>query len=239
MTARTIAQNAYRHLTSPVGSIQRVSPTPGQFVLTYDDGPDPRHTPGVLEVLDSFDATATFFVLLSKVRRSPELLREVAAAGHEIGLHGVDHQRLTNFTGAQVTERTRSGKAELEDILGTAVTWMRPPYGAQTLSTWRALRKAKVRPVLWSGTFWDWKDIPHDRRVAKAVSAASPGALLLAHDSFPDERDGVVGAVEPQVEHSRLARDVLQAYNDRGLRAKSLGDALKSAKERRWASFSE
>lgn len=239
MTARDFAKATYRRVTRPVGSIQRVTATPGQFVLTYDDGPDPRYTPGILEVLDSFEATATFFVLLSKVRRDPSLLREVQSAGHEIALHGVDHQRLTNFTAHEVTQRTAAAKAELEDTIGSEVTWMRPPYGAQQFSTWRALRKANVSPVMWSGTFWDWKDMAHDKRVTKALSVASPGVLLLAHDSFPDAADGVVGALEPQVERAQLAKDVLSAYSDKGLRARSLGDALIGAESERWAWFSK
>ena len=239
MTARDLARTAYRIGTRPVGSIQRLSPTPGQFVLTYDDGPDPRHTPGILAVLDELGATATFFVLMSKVRRNPQLLREVHAAGHEIALHGLDHQRLTTFTSKEVQQRTVAGKSELEDALGSAVTWMRPPYGAQQFSTWRAIRKAGVEPVLWSGTFWDWKDMAHEQRVEKALSSARPGALLLAHDSFPDATDGVPAAVEPQVERARLAHDVLSRYADRGLQARSLRDALSAGKSEKWAWFSK
>lgn len=238
MTARAVARNVYRRLTSTVGSIQQIDGTPGQFVLSYDDGPDPRHTPGILEVLAEFNATATFFVLLSKVRQNPGLLREVQAAGHEIALHGVDHQRLTLFTGREVTRRTAAGRAELEDLTGTTIRWIRPPYGAQTLSTWRALRRADVTPVMWSGTFWDWKELPHERRVAKAVSSAAPGIILLAHDSFPGVADGVVGGVEPQVERAKLARDVLSTYSDRGLRAASLNDVLRVGSGEKWAWFS-
>ncbi len=239
MTFRDVARAAHRRATEPIGSIQRVADIEGQFVLTYDDGPDPRYTPGILEALRDFNATATFFVLLSKVDRNPNLLREVKAAGHEIALHGIDHQRLTNFTNAEVTQRTAAGKARLEDTLGSRIEWMRPPYGAQRFSTWRALRKANVTPVMWSGTFWDWKDIAHEARVKKALSGASPGVLLLAHDSFPDAADGVIGAVEPQVERPRLTRDVLSAYADRGLQARSLGDSLKVGTKEQWAWFSD
>ena len=70
MTAKDLARNAYRKITAPVGSLQRIGGTPGEFVLSYDDGPDPRYTPEILEVLDRFNASATFFVLLSKVRRT-------------------------------------------------------------------------------------------------------------------------------------------------------------------------
>lgn len=239
MTVRELARSSYRAVTRPVGSIQSTANTPGTFVLTYDDGPDPRYTPGVLAALQDFNATATFFVLLSKVDRNPGLLREVKSAGHEIALHGVDHQRLTHFSPSEVTQRTKAGKQKLEDLLGSEVRWMRPPYGAQTFSTWRAIRKASVAPVMWSGTFWDWKELPHDKRVAKALSAATPGALILAHDSFPDAQDGVVGAAEPQVERARLARDVLAGYEDLGLKARSLGDALTLGKAEQWAWFAK
>ena len=83
MTFRDVARAAHRRATEPIGSVQRVADVEGQFVLTYDDGPDPRYTPGILEALRDFNATATFFVLLSKVDRNPNLLREVKAAGHE------------------------------------------------------------------------------------------------------------------------------------------------------------
>jgi len=239
MTARDVVKRIYRGATRPIGSIQQVRDTPGRFVLTYDDGPDPRHTPAILEVLREFDATATFFVLMSKVDRNPELLREVAAAGHEIALHGIDHQRLTSFTAPEVTARTAEGKARLEDTLGSAIQWMRPPYGAQQFSTWRAIRKANVAPVMWSGTLWDWKDMPHDQRVAKAVSTAAPGVLLLAHDSFPDAGDGVIAAAEPHVERARLTHDVLAAYADVGLTACSLREALTEGDAQRWAWFAK
>lgn len=231
MTARDLARQLYRRTTGPIGSIQRIKDVPGHFVLSYDDGPDPRYTPGILDVLDKFDATATFFVLLSKVRQNPQLLKEVQAAGHEIALHGVDHQRLTLFTGREVTRRTAAGKSDLEDLIGTEVRWVRPPYGAQTWSTWRALRRANVTPVMWSGTFWDWKEMPHSERVAKALSTAAPGVILLAHDSFPGPNDGVAAAIEPQVERARLASDVLTAYADQGLRALSLTHGLKVGNE--------
>ncbi len=188
---RSIARPVYRLLSGPVGSVQQVDTDSSDFVLTYDDGPDPRYTPDLLDVLADHQATATFFVLMSKVNAAPNLLREVAAAGHEIGLHGIDHQRLTNFSNRDVLQRTRAGKEQLEDVLGDSVAWIRPPYGAQTFGTYRAVRKAGLSPVMWGPTMWDWKDVPHQIRVQKAVSGATQGAILLGHDSFPGPADGV------------------------------------------------
>ncbi len=138
-----------------------------------------------------------------------------------------------------MTRRTLAGKSELEDQLGTTIRWVRPPYGAQTAATWRGLRRADLTSVMWSGTFWDWKQVAHERRVAKAVSTAVPGVILLAHDSYPGRADGVAVGVEPQVERARLAREVLGAYADQGLRARSLADSLMVGRTEKWAWFSK
>src|SRR3954466_12802394 len=97
-------------------------------VLTYDDGPQAGDTEGILEALAERQATATFFVLMSRVRRHPGLFQDVVAAGHEIGLHGVDHRRLTTVPVDELDKRTADAKDELQDRLGRAVTWFRPPY---------------------------------------------------------------------------------------------------------------
>ena len=64
------------------------------YSLTYDDGPDPRTTPGVLDVLARHGATATFFVLSEPARRHPEIVRRIVEEGHELALHGKDHTSL-------------------------------------------------------------------------------------------------------------------------------------------------
>ena len=129
-------------------------------VLTYDDGPTPGVTDRLLPVLAEAGATATFFVLLTRVRREPGLLREVLAAGHEIGLHGPDHQRLTTLPPASLPARFRESRAELEDLAGVPVSWSRPPYGAQDRASWAAAREAGLTPVLWSVTCRDWENPP-------------------------------------------------------------------------------
>jgi peptidoglycan/xylan/chitin deacetylase (PgdA/CDA1 family) len=118
----------------PGESVYAVEPGAGErpVVLTYDDGPEPGGTDAVLKVLAGHGVTATFFVLLSRTRRYPGLLSEVLAAGHEIGLHGVDHQRLTTLDPAHVAQRTADARHELEDTIGREVRWFRPPYGGQS-----------------------------------------------------------------------------------------------------------
>lgn len=117
-------------VAEPVGSsVIAVRPAAGSVVLTYDDGPTPGVTDRLLPVLAEASATATFFVLLTRVRSRVGLLRETLAAGHEVGLHGPDHRRLTTLPPETLATRFRDAKAELEDVMGAEVRWSRPPDG--------------------------------------------------------------------------------------------------------------
>jgi peptidoglycan/xylan/chitin deacetylase (PgdA/CDA1 family) len=199
-----------------------------QVVLTYDDGPEPGGTDKVLRALADAGATATFFVLLSRVRRYPALLAEVAAAGHEIGLHGVDHRPLTAFDAATAEHRTADAKAELQEALGRPVSWFRPPYGSQSPVTWRAVIAAALTPVLWTVTLRDWLDVPATERLDAACDFDEPGAILLGHDGFASLDDGVDDGPAPVFDRGDLARRLLDRYDGMGLTGCSLGRALES-----------
>lgn len=209
-----------------VGSIVAVDTAVPNIVLTYDDGPEPRATDRILKVLDERQVSATFFVLLSRARRHPGLLAEVAAAGHEIALHGLDHQRLTGFSFREVSQRSKDGRAELEDMTGRTVEWVRPPYGRQTLATWRAVRSVGLTPVMWGATSWDSKVASQADRVENAMAGASPGAILLSHDGHAGPADGVDDGPSPSLDRGDLTARILDACADIGLGASSLREAL-------------
>lgn len=210
-----------------VGSVVAVDTAVPNIVLTYDDGPEPGGTDRILKVLDERQHSATFFVLLSRARRHPGLLAEVAAAGHEIALHGLDHQRLTGFSFREVSQRTKDGRAELEDRTGKRIEWVRPPYGRQTLATWRAVQSAGLMPVMWGATSWDSKVASQTDRVQKAMTGAGPGAILLSHDGHAGPADGVDDGPSPSLDRGDLTARILDACADAGLGAWALRESLK------------
>jgi peptidoglycan/xylan/chitin deacetylase (PgdA/CDA1 family) len=222
---------------APVGSVVAVRTTERQIVLTFDDGPDPVGTEQVLSALAACRSKATFFVLITRTRRYPTLLREVSAEGHEIGLHGLDHRPLTAFTYREAEARTLAAKSELEQTLDLPVRWYRPPYGRQTPATWFAVRQCGLEPVMWGPTLWDWRDIDQGARLEKARLGAAPGAIVLGHDSFAGPSDGAEPALEPVVDRYDLVRHVVSDYANLGLAATSLEQALKGGTPVRLASF--
>lgn len=209
-----------------VGSVVSVSTDAPDVVLTFDDGPEPGGTDRVLEALADAGAGATFFMLLSRVRRFPALAQEVVAAGHEVALHGVDHRALPTIPPAEVTRLIRGGRSELEDALGQAVRWYRPPYGRQTVRNWASAVGAGLMPVLWGPTTLDWTDVPREERLAEAQRDITPGAVVLAHDGFAGPEDGACDGPPPVLDRGDLVGALLDAYAARGLTARSLGHLL-------------
>ncbi|MGY2085981.1 polysaccharide deacetylase family protein [Blastococcus sp. SYSU DS0539] len=222
-TARRTARRAAGTVLGSTVQLRTGSP---HVVLTFDDGPEPGGTDRVLPVLADAGATATFFVLMTRVRRYRSLLDEVVAAGHEVALHGVDHRALPTLPPVEVARLVRSGRAELEDAIDRPVRWYRPPYGRQTVRNWRSITGAGLEPVLWGPTTWDWKDVPNGERVARAQQGVRPGAIVLAHDGFAGPADGACDGPPPVLDRAELITDVLAGWADRGLAARSLGQAL-------------
>jgi peptidoglycan/xylan/chitin deacetylase (PgdA/CDA1 family) len=212
-------------LTAPIGSVRSVRPSGDLAVLTYDDGPQPGGTDKVLAALADAGTTATFFILVGRARRFPGLLADVVAAGHEIALHGIDHVRLTTMSPMLVRRRTIAGRHELEDLAGCAVRWFRPPYGAQHPTTWAAIRSTGMQSVVWSNEVNDWDDDPVADIAARA-GAVHSGSVLLLHDGYADDSDGVDDGPPPTFDRGELSRRILGGLAERGLATSSLGDAL-------------
>jgi peptidoglycan/xylan/chitin deacetylase (PgdA/CDA1 family) len=157
---------------------------PDHLALTFDDGPDPRSTPAFLDALASLGWTATFFMLGDMVRGAPGLAAEVAAAGHEIGVHADEHRsHLRRPPGAVLNDLTRAVEL-IEDTVGSRPFWFRPPYGAISSGTVLAARRLRLQMVLWTSWGKDWQDSATPLNVAAEVERGlAPGATVVLHDS--------------------------------------------------------
>lgn len=180
-----------RHALAPVVpgaaralSLPRVLPGASGVALTFDDGPHPEGTPAVLELLARAGARGTFFVVGEQVQRRPELVAEIAAAGHHVALHGYRHRLQLRMTPAQVRDDIARGAAAIEDALGSGPTWHRPPYGIYSSAGLRAARSAGLAPLLWSRWGKDWRKFTTPDRIAsRTLAGLLPGDVILLHDA--------------------------------------------------------
>lgn len=157
---------------------------PDHIALTFDDGPDRRATPAILDALEGLGWRATFFCLGTQARESPDLVRELVARGHEVGVHGDTHKSHLRRTSPDVVRDIARAKAELEDLTGTEMRWFRPPYGGVSASTLVAARSNRLRLILWSTWGRDWVPGATGETIAQNIRRTHvPGATVLLHDS--------------------------------------------------------
>lgn len=163
---------------------------PGGVALTFDDGPDPKGTPAVLEFLDARGWRATFFLLGSQVRRHPQVARSIAAAGHEIAVHGYEHRNHLARSASWVRRDLRAAREEIAAATGMQPRWVRPPYGVLSAGTLAAAKELQLTPVLWTAWGRDWEAGPADTVMAHLRRALRDGGTILLHDSDCTSRPG-------------------------------------------------
>jgi peptidoglycan-N-acetylglucosamine deacetylase len=185
-------------------SVFRIPTTVGGrgVLLTFDDGPHPDGTPEVLSALDRVGASAVFFVSGEQVERYPELVREIASGGHELGLHGYRHLTRRQWSRRLLADDTRRARAAVCDAAGIEPRLYRPPHGVFSLAGLRLIRKLGLEPLLWSKWGRDWeRGATPETITALATGGLGPGDVVLLHDadhySAPGSWKATAAAVGP------------------------------------------
>ena len=173
-----------------------------EIALTFDDGPHPTSTRKILAALARCDARATFFVLGAKARQAPEVLREIAAAGHDLGIHGDTHDRRLSFRHPDVIAASlERALAAVEIATGTRPQFFRPPIGHVSPRTAVATRKLDLTLVGWSVRSRDGLAATTAEQATRRVLAnLRPGAIVLLHDAAErDDREPVAVTALPAI----------------------------------------
>jgi peptidoglycan/xylan/chitin deacetylase (PgdA/CDA1 family) len=156
---------------------------PGHVALTFDDGPDPVGTEPIMAVLAQLGWQATFFVLADMVRRSPGLVAELVAAGHDVGVHASEHRSHRHMTPRRIRDDVRRAHATIVDA-GAVPEFYRPPHGALSPEGLVTARRLGMRTVLWTAWGRDWRAEATTRSVCDDVAAGRlDGGTVLLHDS--------------------------------------------------------
>ncbi|HEX7715093.1 MAG TPA: polysaccharide deacetylase family protein [Bacillota bacterium] len=162
-------------------------PAARKLCLTFDDGPDPRYTPELLQILRKEQVRATFFLVADKAVAAPDLVRQIIASGHEIGFHTFKHRHayLLFFNGS--LKAVGEGRRKLEEVTGRPVFWFRPPWGALNLFQYLTARVLRLRLVLWSANAQDWEiRTGTDGILERLKERVKPGGVIVLHDSGGD-----------------------------------------------------
>ncbi|HZT72139.1 MAG TPA: glycosyltransferase [Terriglobales bacterium] len=167
---------------------------PKAIALTFDDGPDPRWTPRILDILRANGVHGTFFVIGANVDRFPNLVRRAYAEGNEIGNHTFLHPDSSDISRLQLQLELNSTERLVESILGVKMVLFRPPYGVDATPTTndevRPLEDAQQLGYIVVGEGidpHDWqRGTTSDAIVASVLAQLGQGSILLLHDAGGD-----------------------------------------------------
>lgn len=130
--------------------------SPRQLAITFDDGPNPSITPQFLDLLDRYQARATFFLIGRYARECPHLVREISDRGHLIGNHTQTHPNLFWLGPAQIRDELRRCQDAIARACVAPAKWFRPPFGLRNPALAGAARVLDMRVVMWSLIPGDW-----------------------------------------------------------------------------------
>jgi peptidoglycan/xylan/chitin deacetylase (PgdA/CDA1 family) len=154
-----------------------------EVALTFDDGPDPRSTPPLLDLLRNRGVAAAFFLVGEKVRLHPRLARRCGEEGHLLGNHSNRHSVLTNFLiGGPLRREISVCQDAIESAAGVRPAFYRPPFGLINHALEGAARDLGLEVVGWEARGMDLRRVPPEAAAARILARARPGCIILLHD---------------------------------------------------------
>lgn len=175
------------------------------IALTFDDCPDDRFTPQILNVLKKHHVKATFFLLGTRVHKHPEIAKKIYQEGHVIGNHTYWHPELTKTSVYNMVWEIQKNEKEIEDAIGIKTKLFRAPYGAIHEDHVKKLGEMGYRGIGWSIDTEDWQNLPSEKIIDNIISHLHPGAIVLMHSAghWTQDLTGTVEALDEMIPYLR------------------------------------
>jgi peptidoglycan-N-acetylglucosamine deacetylase len=153
--------------------------------ITFDDGPQLKHTPQILDILKQQAVPAAFFCIGRNIPDNEELLQRIDEEGHVVGNHSYSHHFWFDMFGAkQMLAELKSVDDTVENVIGKRPRLFRPPYGVTNPNVRRAVQRGKYIPVGWNIRSLDTVAKQPEDVMKRITPLIKPGAVILLHDSM-------------------------------------------------------
>lgn len=186
-----------------------------EIALSFDDGPHPRLTPVILDILAEYGIKATFFMVGENVGYYPDAARAVAEAGHEIGNHTFSHRKFNRMSEHEMLDEIRACEQAVSSVSDTPIHFVRPPEGQMNEAMRRVIGSLDYRIILWDVDTRDWAHTPPDEITRHILDTVQAGDIILMHD--------FIGHNSPT---PAALRAVIPALLERGYRFVTVGELV-------------
>lgn len=174
--------------------------------LTFDDGPDDKFTPAVLNILKEYQVKATFFVVGKQVKKNPEMLRRIYEEGHAIGNHSFDHPDFSKLSSTRLEAEINQADQAIQDAAGITTPLFRAPFGALSEPLKKYLKATGRSLVKWTVDTRDWTGAPSEEILHAVQKQTKPNGIILMH-SFGGKNGDLSNTVEALPKVIRYLQD--------------------------------
>nr|WP_031224557.1 polysaccharide deacetylase family protein [Streptomyces roseochromogenus] len=166
------------------------------IALTFDAGPS-ENSARLLDILKQKQVPATFFLLgKNHIEKYPELVKRMAAEGHEVASHTWDHKILTKISDAEVRDELKRPDDAIERLTGHKPTLMRPPQGRTDSGIHKIAKEQGLAEVLWSVTAKDYTTNDSALIKKRVLEQSDRDGIILLHDIYPGTVPAVPGIID-------------------------------------------
>lgn len=181
--------------------------------FTFDDGPS-KYTLDIVNILEEYNASATFFEVGYNIKAHPEITKEVSDRGFEVANHTTDHSKLTKLTEAKYLSKINDNNALFKELTGKDMPYLRPPYGSYND---KIKASAGVPIVTWSLDTRDWESRNKDKVIEMVINNIKEGDIILFHDLYESTRDAVKELMPLLKEQGYQAVSVDELFKSKGI----------------------
>ncbi|HYH03353.1 MAG TPA: polysaccharide deacetylase family protein, partial [Bacillota bacterium] len=192
------------------------------IALTFDDGPDNRYTPKILDVLKKYKVKATFFVVGTQIKKYPAIFRRMVKEGHEIGTHGYQHLNVSKLPATKINYQLNESNKLIQKMGGPKQTIYRPPYGAIDPTAIERIGKKGYKVVLWTIDSLDWRSLKKTQVIKNVVPKLKKGYIVLQHNAAESKRENLTGSVQ-------ALPTIIERGKKQGFRFVTVSQLLKTA----------
>ncbi|QAY68618.1 polysaccharide deacetylase family protein [Paenibacillus protaetiae] len=173
-----------------------------RVALTFDDAPDPRFTPQILDILKEYNVKATFFVIGYKAQKHKDLVERIHREGHVIGNHSFNHPEFTKLTAAQFQKQIGDTEQIIDETVGYKPRFIRPPYGELMSSQVRWARRHNYTIANWDVDSVDWKSSSSETILRNIRRTLRSGSIVLQHagGGVGEDLSGTIKALPALIE---------------------------------------
>ena len=183
----------------PVYSVERDNKA---VSLTFDAAWGNEDTQVLIDILEKYKVSATFFVVGAWAEKYPDSVKALHDAGHEVMNHSNNHEHFTKLSANEIISNITAANKKISNVTGISPTLFRAPYGEYDDNVILTLRSMGMYTIQWNVDSLDWKDLSADDITKRVTSKVSPGSIVLFHNAALHTPEALPAIIEHLLQNS-------------------------------------